>query len=119
MLNLYLFVLKLEKEMELESGSSEENEDLLFDCKTLINEIFGKIDPSIRKKLQKRGITVFENIYTGFDTEFININTKFNKLLSVQLAVNTKILMKFPKYNGYELSTLEPLTGEEYKIIKE
>jgi hypothetical protein len=100
---------KIERDLEPDS-------DLLADFKTLSRNIFCKIDPSIRIKLQKRGISVIQNIYTGFDTEYKNKNIKFNELISVQLAVNTKTLLKIPKYSEYELSNLNTLTGEVYKI---
>jgi hypothetical protein len=94
----------------------ESDSDLLADFKTLSKDIFSKIDPSLRVKLQKRGISVIQNIYTGFDTEYKNKDVKFNELISVQLAVNTKTLLKIPKYSEYELSNLNTLTGAEYKV---
>jgi hypothetical protein len=92
--------------------------DLMANLQVLSKDIFSKIDPSIRVKIQKRGISVIQNIYTGFDTEYKNIDLKYNKLVSVQLAINTKSLLKIPKYSEYELSTLNTLTGEVYKVDK-
>ena len=92
--------------------------DLMADLQVLSKDIFSKIDPSIRVKMQKRGISVIQNIYTGFDTEYKNIDLKYNKLVSVQLAINTKSLLKIPMYSEYELSTINTLTGELYKVDK-
>jgi hypothetical protein len=115
MINLYEFSLKVMSKME--SGSEMES-DLMIDFEVLSKNIFSRIDPSIRVKLQKKGISVIQNIYTGFDTEYKNIDAKYNELISVQLAVNTKSLLKIPKYSEYELSTLDTLTGEVYKLNK-
>lgn len=113
MTSLYEFSLKIifrmEQNLELDS-------DLMADFKVLSQSIFSKIDPSVRVKLQKRGISVIQNIYTGFDTEYKNINSKYNDLISVQLTVNTKTLLKLPKYSEYVLSSLDTLSSKEYKI---
>lgn len=55
-----------------------------FRCWALKRDIFTRIDPSIRFQLQKRGITLIQNVYTGFDTEFVcNDNQKYlNELIS-------------------------------------
>jgi hypothetical protein len=98
---------------------SEEDTDLRADYENLTKTLFGKIDPSIRYKLQKRGISIIQNIYTGFDTEYKNIDPKYNKLISVQLAISTKTLLKIPKYSKYNLSKQNPLTSEVYNIIKQ
>lgn len=78
----------------------------------------GRLDPSIRKKLQKRGISIIQSIYAGFDMEYWNIGLKNNQLLSVQLAVIAKMLIKVPFLKSYELSSLDPLTGEVMKLTK-
>jgi len=94
----------------------EHDSDLMADFKVLSQSIFDKIDPSVRVKLQKRGISIIQNIYTGFDTEYKNINSRYNDLISVQLAVNTKTLLRLPKYSEYVLSSLDTLSGKEYKV---
>jgi hypothetical protein len=116
MTSLYEYSLKIMYKME--SGSEMES-DLMVNFEELTKNIFSRIDPSIRIKLQKRGISVIQNIYTGFDTEYKCIKPGYNDLISVQLAVNTKNLLKIPKYSEYELSTLDTLTGEVYKLNKD
>lgn len=116
MASLYEFSLKIMYKLERDS---EMESDLMVDFEVLIKNLFTRIDPSIRIKLQKRGLSVIQNIYTGFDTEYKNKDVMFNELISVQLAVNTKTLLKVPKYSDYELSTLDTLTGEVYKINKD
>lgn len=104
-LNLYYISL---------SFSDGSDNDLEVDFKVLADQLYSKLDSSIRKKLQKRGISVIQNVYTGFDTEYVNKDKKFNNLLSVQLAVNTDILLKVPFRNGYEIHQVNPKTNEEY-----
>lgn len=72
------------------------------------------IDPSIRKKTQKRAVGIMRNIYTGFDTEFENLNLKYNKLLSVQLASCGELMIRVPVYTPYELHSINTLTDEKY-----
>jgi len=103
------------KELDRLEQDVENESDVKADIKNLTKTIFSKLDPSLRNKLQKKGISIIQNIYTGFDTEYKNIDTKHNKLISVQLAVNTKTLLKIPKYRKYELSSLDTLTNKEYK----
>lgn len=117
---LYELVFKVLTEMELveNEDSDLDSDDLRLNLKTLLNELFGKLDPSLRSKVQKRGITIQQNIYTGFDTEYKNVDSKTNKLLSVQLAVSTRTQLKVPLYEDYRLMSLDSLTGQEYLILK-
>jgi hypothetical protein len=84
------------------NDKSEENPDTFTDFKVLARSLFLKLDPSIRTKLVKRGVSIIQNIYTGFDSEFKNINLTLNKLLSVQLAVTTKTILKIPLNSDFD-----------------
>jgi len=42
------------------------------------------INPSVRESLRQRGITVTENIYCGYDTEYKNLDMNKNQILSAQ-----------------------------------
>jgi hypothetical protein len=84
----------------------------------LSKELFNKLDTSIRIKLQRNGISIIQNIYTGFDTEFKNIDVKTNKLLSVQFMLNTKLILKIPKLTDFCLSTVGTLNNQIYKLSK-
>jgi hypothetical protein len=76
------------------------------------------LDPSIRRNLQKRGIKIIQNIQTGFDTEYVNKNTMYNKLLSVQLVTNTQTYLIIPKTCDYKQTILNPLTNDVYPITR-
>ena len=118
MVNLYNYTLKL-MHSTMVNTELETDSDLIANYENLSGVIYEKIDPSIRIKIQKRGLSIIQNIYTGFDTEYVNKgDPMLNELISVQLAVNTKTLLKIPKYTEYELSTLNVQTGEEHKINK-
>src|SRR5690242_20379261 len=79
-------------------------------------ELYSKIDPSIRVKLQKKGLSLIQNIYSGYDTEYVNKDSLNNKLLSVQLAVNTQTLMKIPLSSPYNISKVNTLSGTVYDV---
>ena len=111
LINLYELSTTLLKNTESEIETDFYN-DLLF----LNKRLFNSLDPSIRKSLQKRGISIIQYVQTGFDTEYVNQNALTNSLLSVQLAVNTQSYLKIPKVLVYNLSSINPLTDESYPI---
>lgn len=106
----------LEIELVLKEMETFNNEDFLIDVINLKKQLFQKLDPSIRKAIMKRGISIIQNINTGFDTEYVNENSKFNKLVSVQLAQNIVTYLKFPNIKPYEICEVNPLTNENYAI---
>lgn len=102
LLSLYLLCLESLKLEDLENFSE-------FKCKE--RELYERLDPSIRHHLQKRGISIKENIYIGFDTEFAKYNSVENCLVSVQLAVNTKTYVQIPRVKSYKVSILDEKTN--------
>lgn len=109
-LNLYEVTIHILK------NKPEETSDSYNDLLYLSKKLFNSLDPSIRKMIQKRGISIVQNIQTGFDTEYVNKDAMFNSLLSVQLATNTQTYLKLPTNSPYTLSTLNTLTNETYSI---
>lgn len=69
--------------------------------------LFSRLDPSIRHFLRRPGISIFQNTYSGFDSEFTNKDIGSNQLVSVQLAVSTKTYLKLPRVRSYQLASLE------------
>ena len=108
-LRLYTDLMTLNEDYYLTKENYLEN-------KTLEKELYSKIDPSIRLKLKNKGLSLIQNIYSGYDSEYKEINANNNRLLSVQLAVNTKTLLKLPNNKGYSLSKLNALTDDVYEI---
>lgn len=83
----------------------------------IINEmriIWGFVEPAVRKKTYKRAIGVIRNIYTGFDTEYENVNIRYNDLLSVQIAVCSELTVRVPVYTDFKIHSIDTLTGEKY-----
>jgi len=111
-INLYEIALKT---LILKELGSEIEEDLYTDLLNLSRDLYSRLDPSLRNKVTKRGISIIQNSYIGFDSEYKNIDEKYNKLLSVQMAYNTRTLVKIPKESSYVLSTMHPLRNEIYK----
>jgi hypothetical protein len=116
--NLFnLLELELDLELELELDLELESlRNILSDYTELSRSMLSKLDPSIRRLLLKRGISITHNIYTGFDTEYVNIDSNYNKLLSVQLAVTSKTLLKLPIEREFEFEKLNVETNKLYKI---
>jgi hypothetical protein len=94
-------------------------EDTLVDLQVLLKELYGRLDSSIRYYLQRRGISIRENVYTGFDTEYTNSNSLNNKLVSAQLAVSCKTQITVPRLVEYQLSRLDEETNKLIPLKKD
>ena len=103
-LNLYYYILDCQKTPEIIM------EDLLTDFSYLEKELYQRLDTSIRYHLQKRGLSVKENVYVGFDTEYTQITPTQTRLVSSQLAVSCKTLIHLPTQSKYKLSRLDETT---------
>lgn len=118
-LNIYLITIYLLKDTLKDFKANEANIiDEEIDFKRLSDEIYEKIDSSIKEKLRKKGINILQNIYTGFDSEYTSIDARNNKLISVQMAVNTKTFLKIPKIRKYEMSILDADKNVLYELDK-
>ena len=113
-LNLYLLCIETISKSDMIVELTDQN--LIVDLKVKEGELYAMLDPSIRHHIQKRGISVKENTYIGFDTEFTNKDLDHNELVSVQLAVTTKLYVKIPKCNAYIISTIDAKTN---KLLKQ
>jgi hypothetical protein len=111
-LEMYLHLLKEEQSL-MEQMSVEE----MMDFKVLKKELFNKMDPSIRVKIMDKGMSVLKNIYSGFDTEYQTLGMSENKLLSVQLAINTKVVIVLPLVKDFVISKINAQTGETYGVL--
>lgn len=81
------------------------------DFQLFSKELSKNLDRSIRHKLRKQGLTISQNIYTGFDTEYTSLAeypVALNKLLSAQLAVTTRTRLKLPLLDTTKFEALEP-----------
>lgn len=113
-----LLVLKLliycEAYLSFCSGRNVDK-DLLLDFTNISKLLASKLEPSIREKFSKRGISFINNIYTGLDTEYKSIDSTTNKLLSVQLSLTTSLLLKLPKKVEFDFEEFNVFTNDTYK----
>lgn len=114
-LNLYYVITKTILEAkELLETLEEEESDKLADLENLRKSLFSLLDPYLKMQVQKRGITIIQNNYVGFDTEYElkNQQRNLNNLLSIQTALQTRTIIKIPLYNTFDISYIHPLTSE-------
>ena len=57
--------------------------------------------------MRKQGLSLIQNTYIGFDTEFNNNEIGSNSLVSAQLAICSKVYLKFPKTPRYTFYNLD------------
>jgi len=79
-------LLIIVKKLSCNEESEESEEDTVVELKNLRTDLISRLDPILEYKVHKRGITIIQNTYTGFDTEYklLNFKKNLNKLLSVQ-----------------------------------
>lgn len=70
---------------ETESDTDTET-DFYFNLTELERVLLARLDVAIRQHLRKIGVSIIENSYIGFDTEYYNEDFKSNVLVSSQPA---------------------------------
>jgi hypothetical protein len=81
--------------------------DLFTDLRVQERVLFSRLDASIRHHMRKRGLSLTQNTYMGFDTEFNNVSMTNNTLVSAQLAITSGICIKVPNTPRYTISHLD------------
>jgi hypothetical protein len=77
-----------------------EESDLFNEVVQLQRDIFARLDPFVRFQLQKRGVTVIQNIYVGYDSEYVAKGNNFlNNLVSVKLGVKSRTFIRVQRYS--------------------
>ena len=124
---MYRLLLSKLKEVELLQGTESLSEDsvneltdLLADLNNLKFLLLSRFDQYIKFQLQRRGITVIQNTYTGFDTEYqLSDPRKFkNKMISAQIALQRRTILKIPLYTPQDISYVHPLDSTLSNIYK-
>jgi len=134
-LSMYTFLIEYENiiftrnklntdESKIDDEVENENEteklgletDFYQDLVLKRKQVYQKLDPSIRKSLQKLGITLTQNLETGFDTEYVNKDLLTNKLISVQIAQHLQCYLKLPLQPRYKLCKINPVTEAKYPV---
>jgi hypothetical protein len=96
------------KHLGLDSSSEEE---VLIELEILKKKLFSRLEQFIKVQIQKRGISIIHNTYTGFDTEYEHVKYIRNKLLSVQTAVVKRTIIKIPSIEAFDIGYVHPLTS--------
>ena len=94
--------------------------ELIIELENLKINLLSRFDRYLKFQIQKRGVSIIMNTYTGFDTEYELKDAKkhLNSLVSVQTAVQTRLIVKIPLYNPYDISYVHPLTSEISNVYK-
>lgn len=123
MLDMYIQtsrMMRLATRMDKDQSQSLlKNSEGYNSLKTLGSVLFNKMDPSLRDKLMKRGVSMSLNTNVGFDTEYIQEDSKTNTIVSAQLAVNSRVLLKIPFNTPYEFASVDSLKGGRYEFSKD
>ena len=116
-LTIYRELIEYENHYKLSLNTRTESElESFYELKIILNTVHSKLDPSIRKSLQKVGITLIQNTETGFDSEYVNINSITNKPLSFQIAQVLQNYIKIPIKSDYKLEKINPVTESNYLV---
>ena len=99
---------------DLRSDDVKVIKDLISDFQNIDREIKSKLHPLIRRCSLKRGIGFIQNIYTGFDTEYKQIDPTHNKLISVQIANTSKSILRLPIQRGYKFEGFDVSRDRSY-----
>jgi hypothetical protein len=105
LLNLYYLTILTLQTLSFEELESDS--DLVTDFHVKERELFSKIDTSIKHHMRKQGLSLIQNVYTGFDTEFKAVDIAQNSLVSAQICVSSRLNLKIPKINRYKISNLD------------
>ena len=103
----YLCLSSIEQIEKVETEDVDVDVDVLTALKITEGNLWGRLDSSIKHHIRKPGVSLSKNIYVGFDTEFNNISSGKNKLVSSQIAVSSRVIAKVPKTPRYSISSFD------------
>lgn len=95
-MHLLIFTRHLITKSTILYNIQDSEPSVVKDLNQLDKELSGCLDSMVRLKLRKIGVSLSQNIYCGYDSEYKKVDMKFNKLLSVQLALSTQTILKLP-----------------------
>jgi hypothetical protein len=105
--------------LDLYKIQNKEHDDLYFELEGQLNYIKERINPDIRKHFDKKGIIKEDVINAGFDTEYNNIDAKYNNLLSVQYSFNMNYVIKIPNVESIYIPQSLNVHEDKYYDIKQ
>jgi 6-pyruvoyl-tetrahydropterin synthase len=105
MVFLYNLVVSIKTECsnKLSKKDLEKHSDFIVDLNNTSKRILRMINPNIKNRLSNKGLSIILNTLVGFDSEFVHHSTgdSTNKLLSIQLAGSTGLVLKVPLNKPY------------------
>jgi hypothetical protein len=108
MIFLYNLVVSIKTECadKFDLNDVEIHTDFLVDLNNTSKRILRMINPDIKNRMSNKGLSIILNTLIGFDTEYNHISTGDlkNKLLSIQLAGTTGLVLKTPVVSVYKKS---------------
>jgi len=124
-INAYYLVIRCLRSLRVESYESiglsdiDEKIELIDLLDSLRVDLLSRMDQFLKMQFQKRGITVIQNTYCGFDTEYASVDSvkMLNKIVSAQTAIQERTIVKIPLYNPYDISYVNPLTSEVSNVF--
>jgi hypothetical protein len=77
-------------------------------------KLHSRLDQFIKTQVQKRGMTIIENSYTSFDSEYevVKFSNNENRLISMQTAVQRRTIVKIPLVEPFDITYVNPLSYE-------
>jgi len=127
-LNIYILLEKYLKNLDGKESFSYDEIDFekAFECEVfeelvlLKDKYFHRLDQYLKMQLGKRGISVIQNTYCAFDTEYrlLDASKNLNDLISVQAGVQHRTLIKIPLYRTLDISYVNPLSSNISDIFK-
>jgi len=73
--------------------------DLAEDLKSLELLLKTKLNGVLKEHFRKSGMLLNKNIYVGYDTEYQNKDSLTNTIISAQIALLARFVIKVPKVN--------------------
>lgn len=73
--------------------SNDDEIEIIDDLEFLKDKLLKRMDQYLKSQIKKRGITIIENSYTGFDTEYEHEGGIKNRIVSVQTAIQKDVLL--------------------------
>jgi hypothetical protein len=115
-LNLYTLIIETSQSPCIDDD--DDDDDVVAELKNCESDLFDRLDPSIRLYLVKRGVSIKENVYVGFDTEYTKFDYVTNRIVSSQLAVSSKCYLQLPRMENYKLSKVDEKSNKVTLITK-
>jgi hypothetical protein len=105
--------------LDLYNTENKERDDLYYELEGQLNYIKERINPDIKKHFDKKGIIKEDMINAGFDSEYNNIDSKYNNLISVQYSFNMNYVIKIPNIESVYIPQSLNVFEDKYYDIQE